>query len=241
MSFVISRFFYNNYICDVPNSYSTSDNSICEINLLTKICTTIPTTCQSRIFHGKIEIIKNLNNNKWLYVGSDKSKINIECNKSDTSETISGTSIITLPPDCKAYIKNTMFTPKQNLFINLKPVIPRVNILNDSCCDFIKYKNIAFKLPNITMLNVDFDNVNNIGNSDNIIKNLDDIITKPDTILHYSISVTSTCVILFIIILTCLITFKFQILCFKPAKPCKPDNEDPVEDPESPLPRIRIS
>lgn len=231
---------YNNYICDVSNSYSTSDNSICEVNLLTKISTAIPTSCQSRIFHGKIEIIKNLSNNKWLYVGSEKSKINIECNKSDTSEPISGTSIITLPSDCKAYIKNTMFTPKQNLFINLKPVIPKVNILNDTCCDFIKYKNIAFNLPNITMLNVDFDNVNNIDNSDNIIKNLDDIITKPKTILHYSISVTSVCVILCIIILTCLLTYKYKILCFKPVS-SHPVKEDPIENSESDLPRIRIS
>lgn len=232
---------YNNYICNIPNSYSTSDNSICEINLLTRISSNIPTSCQTKIFQGKIEIIKNLNNNKWLYVGSDKSKINIQCNKSDTSEPISGTSIITLPSECKAFIKNTVFTPKQNILINLKPIIPKSNILNNTCCDFIQYKNVEPTLPNLTLLNVDFDDVNNLDNSDRTIQNLNEIITKPNTILHYSISVTSIFVILIIIItLTCSLAYKFNILCFKPV-PIPPTPENPVEDPEPALPRIRIS
>lgn len=231
---------YNNYICDIANSYSTADDSICEIELLTKITTSIPTTCQSKIFHGKVEVIQKLNNNKWLYVSSEKSKINVECNNSDSTVQISGTSLITLPSDCKAYHKNTILTPKQNLVLNLKPVIPNVNILNDSCCNFIKYQTIAHKLPTVNLLNVDFDNINHIDKSDKIIENLNDIITKPSIVVNYSISVASICIILVVIILICFLAFKFQILCFKPVTP-KPNNEDPVEESELPLPRLRIS
>lgn len=231
---------YNNYICDVTNSYSTTDESICEVELLTKIMTSIPNTCQSKIFHGKIEVIQKLNNNKWLYVGSEKSKINVECNNSDSTVPISGTSLITLPLDCKAYHKNTILIPKQNFVINLKPIVPDVNILNDSCCNFIKYKTIAPKLPTVNLLNVDFDNINHIDKSDKIMENLNDIITKPDTVTTYSISVTSICIILVVIVFTYFLTYKHQVLCFKPAKP-KPDDEDPAEDSEPPLPRIRIS
>lgn len=236
----VCKTIYSNYICDIANSYSTADESICEIELLTKIATSVPTTCQSKIFHGKVNVIQKLNNNKWLYVGSEKSKINVECNNSDSTVPISGTSLITLPADCKAFHKNTILIPKQNSVLNLKPIIPNVNILNDSCCNFIKYQNIAHKLPTVNLLNVDFDDINHIDKSDKIIENLNDIITKPNTVITYSISVTSICIILVVIVLTCFLTFKFQILCFKPATP-KPSDENPVEDSESPLPRIRIS
>ncbi|XP_060804402.1 uncharacterized protein LOC132902613 [Amyelois transitella] len=216
------------YICDIGSIYSTDVKPICESELLTKINSVKPLQCETKVIIGTLDIWKPLINNKWIFVQTEPIRITIDCLNAQLYETtILGTGILTLPKNCVGYCKSTTLTPKYNIFNITSPInnFPDFNLINDSCCNYIKLNRLAFDTPPVHLSNVDLDDFGQRGN--NMVKSLlSDLealenqqsphIIKYGT--HYSI-VTIILAIMFIVFLSFIIIKNF----------CKSGSNRPVK------------
>ena len=108
---------------------------------------------------------QRLDNGKWIFVISQETKISIDCrNKNLIETTIAGTGLVTLPPECVGYCREMQLIPKSNNVITLTSVNLTFNLINDSCCDIVKLKEI--KLPKVILENTDLDSLKTYHNKD---------------------------------------------------------------------------
>lgn len=200
------------YVCEFINVYSTSANAICESEIISKSLNSVPKQCEINFFHGDIDIWQRLNNNKWIYVVSEKSKLSVTCQKSGDSEiNILGTGILHLPINCIAYYKDLKLIPKSTKVIEIQTVNSTFDLLNDKCCDFTKLNNIKTSFPNLKLHNINLDSIpleyNKVSNK--IIKDLDKIIEKPHIVLYSQYySGTTVCVSIIVIIIISFLVYK---------------------------------
>lgn len=198
----------NHYLCDVRISYSVAATPCCETEIISKVLTSIPEICKTKFFHGQVNIWQTLQNNKWLYVMSEKSKLNIECNNVNqlTEIDISGSGILYLPRGCVAYCKDTQLISQDNVNILLKPIETNLNIINDSCCNRLSFNNMIPNLPPISLKNVNLDSV---AYNPEMLKNLDRIIEKPVNphIVQYG-NYYSVIIIITLILITLYLLYK---------------------------------
>lgn len=193
----------NHYLCETPILYSSSATPSCETEIITKVLTSIPLICKTEFIHGHVSIWQPLRHNRWLFVMSEKTKISIECNNSQSNEIeINGNGLLYLPAECIAYCKDTRLIPHQNREIQMKTIVSNFNILNDSCCNIVAYNNIVSNLPVVNLKNVNLDSL--AYDNPEILKSLNNIIEKPHIVLYqrYYSSITIvivTFIILFII------------------------------------------
>lgn len=207
------KIIYNtNYICEIPDVYSSSVTPICESEIFSKALHTVPSNCKTKFFQGHLDIWQSIYNNRWLYVITNPSKLSIDCQQSKTSDlVISGTGILNLPINCIAYYKDSRLIPKYTKIINLQIIQSNFNIINDTCCNSkVLLKTQPF-IPILNLTHINLDSITSHHNviTSNIVKNLDNIIEKPHIVL-YSQYYSCTIIIMFIFML-----IFFSFLCYK--------------------------
>lgn len=219
----------DHYLCEATILYSSSATPSCETEIITKVLTSIPPICETKFIHGHVSIWQPLRYSRWLYVMSEKTKISIECNNSQSTEIeFSGNGVLYLPPKCVAYCKDTRLTSHENHKIQLKTVLSNFNILNDSCCNIIAYNNIVSNLPIVNLKNVNLDSL--AYDNPEILKGLNNVIEKPHIVLYQKYYSSITIVIM--ISIMCFVIYKVyktgihkKIMKFKEHK--TPENNDP--------------
>ena len=195
------------YICTIPNVYSSLTTPICESEIFSKVLKYVPLNCKTKFLQGHLEIWQPLSNNKWIYVITNPSKISIDCESSNIKELIiSGTGILNLPIDCIAYYKDSRLIPKNTKVINLRPIITNFNLLNDSCCNSEKLLKSKSYIHTYNLTNINLDSISSQHNVDinHIITELDGLIKKPHIVLYgqyYSYTTIIICIIIIIIVL----------------------------------------
>lgn len=237
------------YICEISNIYSTSAVPICETEVISKALTSVPPLCKTEFVNGNFETFHKLRNNQWIYMISQNSKITIECDDQDLSESsISGTGILTIPDNCIAYCNNNKLIPKHIVEIKIKPIVLHFELINDTCCSSITYLKDNIKIPYVNLKNINnldslFSNYNKV--TDQIKTDLNRVIEKPHIVLYGDYYSYTTVIISLIIILA--ISYKLYCYCksVKTSK-CNPKPDAPIEmasiDVEDvPAPRLRIT
>lgn len=243
-----------NYICEVISIFSMSEYPTCESELLSKVSKKIPVQCETKFIYGNLRIWKALVNNRWIYIHSVPTQLSIDCNKQpENTVTLLGTGIVSLPNYCTAFSSSVRLIPIRNSLINISiaPVSSDFDLINDSCCNENKIKQLLLlnNVSPISLINADLDNIdinNQISNS--LLNQVDKIINQPHIIkygTHYSIFT-----ILLIIFTFIFITYKLykyiidnKLICSYKKKE-NPEQSVQVElsdDISTSLPRIRIN
>lgn len=194
------------YICDVTNVYAVDAKPTCESELLSKVISEIPVQCETKFISGKLDIWKTLANNKWIYIQSESTKISIDCVDSRLYETnILGTGILSIPDGCVGFCKSTTLIPKYNALNISSPMnyIPDYNLLNDNCCNIIKFNSVTENVPHVHLQDIDLDQFNSKNKiiTESLLNNLNTIENKPH-IVKYGTHYSSLVIIVIIIILT---------------------------------------
>ncbi|XP_047018994.1 uncharacterized protein LOC124629572 [Helicoverpa zea] len=243
------------FLCEVPVISTTSDNPICESELLTKTVNAIPKRCVTKTIFGELDIWQPLINNRWIFVQSRPNKVSIECGVSEMREIIvSGTGILDTPKQCTIYTKSVrLITSDDSYNISIPSPILDFNIINDSCCQ-INYNSINNNTSPILFQNIDLDDLtSNVNKHKEIFAELDKIIDDKPFIIkygtHYSILtfIILLIVISFIIYILIKIILKYKNAFVINRNNVNIDNDTHVENDNAslhsiasiPLPRLR--
>lgn len=143
----------NNYsICELTSIFSSLGNPNCESKLLTEVNLSLPPHCNSRIMYGQIDIWQKLNNNKWIYVQSESTKLTIKCDEDLIDYSVVGTGIVKLTENCVGYSKTIQLLPtSSHSFFVKSPLDISFDITTDDCCN----KDIFNKtLPHLSPINL---------------------------------------------------------------------------------------
>lgn len=230
------------YICDNTNVHSIEYVPICEIEILLKILTVLPNSCNTKFIHGQVDIWQILNENKWIYVQSEPTKLSIECQSNSMEFKLLGSGILNLQPKCTAYCKNREFIASSNLEINVKPITSDFNLINDTCCSISKFHKLKPKLLPLKLSEINLEKLPNII-TDKFVNNLDDIINnqvQPVYTSHVSILTycLTTLICLLVIYKICKRFVKWPRL-----RNQNNNNNDEVDSgiEDIPMPRLRIN
>lgn len=147
------------YLCKLSDIHSSVSNPICEVIILTKFIETLPESCDYKIMLSDVDVWQKLNNNKWLYVQSDITKLSVKCNDSLTDYNIVGTGILKLPKGCKAFHNLLQFIPSTEYESRLYMPTPDFNIINDDCCSKKRINNTIPYLTPIKLSHIDLDSL----------------------------------------------------------------------------------
>lgn len=204
---IYSRF----YLC-INDVYSTSSTPICESEIITKALNSVPKHCETKFLHGNIEIWQPIQNNKWIFVMSQKSKLSVDCQGQNSVIDIFGTGILTLPSTCIGYCKDSILIPKFDTVVELNRYSIQsssFDLINDTCCNYVKFKQVQSSLPLLDLKNSNINTIfkDNSVITSNIVKDLDKIIYKPHIVAFGNYYSSTVLVIVFIIIVY--LTFKF--------------------------------
>lgn len=195
----------NNFVCDVNNVYATDAKPSCATELMSKVISEIPVQCNTKFIHGKVDIWKPINNNKWLFVQTDPNKISIDCVNSKLYEnSILGTGVITIPSGCTGFCKSTILLSRY-ITVNLTSPVksPDFNLLNDTCCNLDKFTKVSKNVPQIELLNIDLDELKMENNILKESKDLDVILNKPH-IIQYGTHYSTLIIIITIVLIICI-------------------------------------
>lgn len=228
------------YLCQITDIYAVFANPSCEIEIITKALHSLPENCPVKFISGDIDIWHKLNNNNWIFVQSKPTKLSIECNNVISDFTISGTGVLNMPTECIAFHKNVKLVRNANPSITIPYIYSEFNIINDSCCNINRFKEITINIPSSKIKTVNLNNLKSFkDNSDQIIDSLQTL-EKPNLSNHISFPIFSILSFIVCLIILCYIILKLskkrKYLCYK--KPL--DEPEPVAD-ITILPRLRVT
>lgn len=233
------------YICKIMNIYPLSAHPSCESEILSKVLTTTPLQCKTEFLHGQLDVWKPLMNNRWIFVQSKPTKLSVDCINSEVIErNIVGTGIVTIPVHCTAYCRSTKLYTSDNVFNITSPSTSysNFNLINDSCCNYDKFKETVDNAPPINIQNIDLENIKFKQNAFNkpLLRKLDEIINQPHIIkygAHYSVLS-----IILVLIIISIIIFKLYSKLYKSERHSKilnifkrTSNKDPSETNQLPV------
>lgn len=147
-------------ICPYENVFSSITNPSCETKLLTEVVLSLPRECNSKLLYGLINIWQRLENNRWIYVQSDTSKLSIKCDDNFKDYSIQGTGILSLTKNCIAFSKTIRLEPSftSSFVINSNLNID-FDITNDECCKKENFNKTIPLLSKLTLSNIDLDSL----------------------------------------------------------------------------------
>lgn len=209
---------YNNLICNVANVYTSEYKPVCESELLSKVVTKMPNQCETKFIYGKINIWEKINNNKWLFVQSEPRKVTIQCSnlKLNQEKILLGTGILNLPELCIGYSKNVILISKINRNISIPTINFQFNLIQDPCCNRLKFNKIKESVSPIHLENINLDNLKHERNL--LSKQLLDtqLVEEMPHIIKYETYYSTTVIITTIIILILICYFcKGKCVAFK--------------------------
>lgn len=197
-----------NYICEVSSVYALDAKASCESEMLTKVVKTLPSQCETKTLFGHLDLWKQINYNKWIYVQSDPTRITIDCKNSNVHEnTVHGTGILYIPQGCTGYCRSTTFISKP-YYNNVTIQVNRLDfdLIKDNCCNLAAVQKLDNVSP-VSLQNIDLDNLHLYRTSLlNQLKTANGLANSPHIIkygTHYSILI----IVMFVLLL-CWIIFK---------------------------------
>lgn len=230
------KVFYDLYLCEAPDVYTLSGNPMCETEIITKALSSMPENCEYKFLNGNIDIWHKLHNNKWIFVQSKPGKISIECKDKLSEAVIQGTGILDIPFQCIAYHRDSKLVTNVSPRITIPTVTSDFNIVNDSCCNFQKFKQL--KLPKYSIKNVNLNNLRNVKSvTDQILNDLNEVQTSNNVYNHVSFPILS---LLSILMCIGLIVYFFVRVKFS-KRFSTSNNVDSVQLEEITSPRLRTS
>lgn len=236
------------YICNNLDKHSVQNVPTCETEILCKVLDKLPHQCETKLIHGKIDIWQELTSNRWLFVETEPIKLTVECQQQITEFKLLGTGVLNLPPKCKAFCNNKEFINRNYFNMTVKSITSDFNLINDPCCNEIKFKALKSKLKPITLVDVKLEKIANIAN-DQMMTDIDKIINGPSPLLNYDshYPILTYCIIILILIFVCykMKNQKFS-KCYKFNVETMNANSETSNNPnheldEIPIPRLRIN
>lgn len=155
------------YICNQLNEFDVHDYPICETEIISKVLTSLPKQCKTNFLYGNTHIWQSLSDNRWVFTHSEPTKLNVECRNEISEHTVYGTGILTLRANCTAYCKNVKLVGKRHPTYKFSHIHSDFNLINDSCCNLIKFKKLNYSQPIIKLPNFDIGNLNHINDKTN--------------------------------------------------------------------------
>lgn len=225
------------YLCEITDVYAVLNSPSCEIEIITKTLSSLPDNCPYKLIFGNIDIWHKLNNNKWVYIQSEPTKLTIDCNQKLSEVVISGTGVLNIPPECVAFHKNVKLITKVYPNITVPAVSSDFNIINDSCCSFNRLTKINVNISNVKIKSVNLENLKNFkAVSDQIVndvKNLDNPTNFNNHISFPILSILSIIVVLSFITFYCYRKRKFSIkITTNPVQEQDPENSNRTSQPQ---------
>lgn len=200
-------------ICPYISTYSTIYNPICETKLLTDVNLKLPAECNYKLIYGHIDIWQNVNNNKWIYVQSEPTKLTVKCDDEIKDTQLSGTGVITLPANCVGFCKTIQLTPSSTKTISVASQLEiNFDITLDDCCKRDIFNDSVHLLSPITLTNIDLESLTHASHKlDSLEKEINKIQDQPHIIKYGSYYSTFTYILITTMSLFC--TYKLYRFC----------------------------
>lgn len=207
------------YICENYVKYITLNNPTCEISLLIEVNSKIPNDCKTKILAGYIEIWQNLVGNKWIYVLSKPQLLTISCKNLVIEKEVSNTGILSIKSGCKAYSSRTQLIANNEILIEFQHIIPKVNIIEDICCEDKKTNKTELNLylEHINLSNIKLEDLNVASHKLDALNDRIDQIHNEPQIVKYG-SYVKYGIITVIIVVSIVVLLKIYS-CIKPFLP----------------------
>lgn len=234
------------HICDNLNVYSVQNIPTCETEILSNVLNKLPKQCKTKIIHGKIDIWQKITGNRWLFVETEPIKLTVECQTQISDFKLLGTGILNLPPSCTAFCRDKEFSTRNNINITVKPIISDFSLINDPCCDEMKFKSLETKLKPVKLIEINLEKLASVTN-DQSMTDIDEIINGSNPLLKYDshYHILTYCIIVLILIFICFKIYKKFGNCSIFKSKTTISNLDTTVGPsqeldEIPIPRLRI-
>ncbi|XP_076664986.1 uncharacterized protein LOC143367247 [Andrena cerasifolii] len=168
------------YVCYNLHTTASTNQEICEIELLSSHISKIPLSCTTKTIKGTIETWNYIARNQWIYVLHEPTTLTIMCGgNQDHMEDIilKKSGIIHLQPHCKGYTNLFMIDATFESSRNATYYIPHMNIIDDDCCNLLPHlKTIeSTALKPIHLTNIDLTDLKYASKK---LNEFDEIITK---------------------------------------------------------------
>ncbi|CAK9814886.1 hypothetical protein ANTQUA_LOCUS8263 [Anthophora quadrimaculata] len=198
------------YVCtDIYTAKATQD-STCEVSLLTSRMDHLPRDCSTKTIHAEVETWKYVSNNQWLYVLQHPTTLTIICGEEkDHMEDIvlHKTGMLQLHNSCKGYTMLFSLEPTSQVNKNVTHIVPKMSITSSDCCvlepNYIS-RNAPPLLKPIKLVNID---LNDLKYNNKKLNEFDEMLTRrlkePFIVTHTSWYTIILCVIsaiLFVIV-----------------------------------------
>nr|XP_034194813.1 uncharacterized protein LOC117611033 [Osmia lignaria] len=169
------------YVCTNVNTARTTEESTCEVLLLSPHVKQIPQDCSTKTINAEMEIWTYIGSNQWLYILQKPTTLTIICgeNNNDHMEDIvlQKTSMIQLHSGCKGYTMLYSLEPTNYVNKNISHYVPRINLTEDDCCilasNYLHHKTISSLKP-IRLTNID---LNDLKFNTKKLNELDELLT----------------------------------------------------------------
>ncbi|XP_076230268.1 uncharacterized protein LOC143176329 [Nomia melanderi] len=182
------------YVCSNVDSARTTEESICEVLLLSPHVRQIPQDCTTKTISAEMEIWNYIGSNQWLYTLHKPTTLTIICGESNTDHmediVLKQTGLIQLHSGCKGYTMIYSLEPTSYVNKNISHYVPRINLTEDDCCilatDYLHHK-AAAPLKPIKLTNID---LNELKFNSKKLSELDGLLThrlkEPFIVTHTS-------------------------------------------------------
>lgn len=180
------------HVCMDIHTAKTTEDSTCEVSLLTSHTDHAPEDCSTKTIHAEVETWKYVSNNQWLYVLQHPTTLTIICggNKDHIEDIVlHKTGMLQLHNNCKGYTMLFSLEPTSQVNKNVTHFVPKMNIMSSDCCvstsDYIN-QNMPNPLKPIKLVNID---LNDLKYNNKKLNEFDEMLTRR---LRESVIVTHT-------------------------------------------------
>lgn len=131
-----AEYFEGEYVCTNMNTARITEESTCEVQLLSPHVTQLPRDCSTKTISAEMEVWNYIRNNQWLYVLQKPTTLTIICDDNHHMEDIilQKIGLIQLRRGCAGYTMLYSLETTNIVKKNITHYVPRINLTEDDCC-----------------------------------------------------------------------------------------------------------